>query len=106
MTDWARLRDDLYWERGDKWLHCEIEGCKKFPYELHHVFQHGIKGLEKYLDVKYNLQWVCKAHHDSIANSEENENYFWGVQCARYGRDFMENWMNSLPFKIELPHYS
>lgn len=105
MTDWARLRDSLYWERGGKWLKCEVEGCEKFPTDLHHAFVHGMKGFEKHLDVKENLQWVCREHHQSIANSWDNQVYFWGVQCARYGEKQMKKWIKSLPFKGKLENY-
>ena len=98
MTDWARLRHDLYWERGAKWLTCEIEGCTKFPYELHHVFFHTAKGMDKHLDVKFNLQWVCHEHHQSIANARLNELAFWKVQCIRYGQDAMMDWWHSVPY--------
>jgi len=93
---WLRLRDQLYWERGAKWLRCEIEGCTKFPYELHHCFFHTMKGKEKHLDTMFNLQWVCREHHISVANSRGNELYFWQIQCDRYGNTAMMNWYKSV----------
>jgi len=55
------------------------------------------------LDVDENFQLVCySCHHvTGKAKSHKNKEYFWAVQCERYGHDHMTKWNAELPIKVK-----
>ena len=85
---------------------CECEGCERPGEEAHHVFYGGKKrGKHKMpeLDMDMNLQVVCKICHGITgkAKSFENKEYFWGIQCERYGHQPMIEWHDNLRLKVK-----
>jgi hypothetical protein len=79
---------------------CEI--CGERPWtDPHHCLIHGMKKYPQ-LDVPENIQLVCRScHNDGPANSNDNRVLFWNMQCQRYGRRHMRDWIEYLPLKIK-----
>jgi hypothetical protein len=103
MTEsWEDKKRRLLRERG--WT-CECCGDEPAT-ELHHVFCHRMKG-KRGLDDEENLQLVGeKCHHvNGKANGNANCRAFWIIQCTRYGRRRMREWLARLDVKIK-PIYS
>jgi hypothetical protein len=80
-------------------IRCEI--CDERPWmDAHHCLIHGAKRYPQ-LDVPENLQLVCRRCHETVANGDENRRRFWQMQCQRYGRKHMREWLLRLPMKVK-----
>jgi len=93
----------LMHDRGIK--HCEVEGCENPAVHAHHAIykkSHG-KHPVKELDMDENLQLVCYSCHmvTGVADGWENRLAFWGVQCERFGHDWMVKWHTNLKLKCK-----
>mgnify|MGYP003479457653 FL=1 len=84
---------------------CEC-GCGKLGHDAHHALIHNIKtkGRTKYpqLNDPRNLALVNHAEH--INRKFDNRywrEYFWRLNCERYGEEKMMEWVDSLPEKIK-----
>jgi len=102
----GELKRLLFLERGKYGIvKCEVEGCDQLAEHAHHVFYRRKKGKKdvKEFDQKENIQLVCENCHmyNGKALTMENKYQFWEKQCARYGKDHMEGWRESLPVRIK-----
>lgn len=70
--------------------------------DLHHCLIPRMKG-KKELDVEENLMICCHKCHvgKELLDTQEVKEYFWNVQCERYGHKHMTDWVKSLPLKIK-----
>jgi hypothetical protein len=91
----------LFRERGSTCECCHVEPAT----EMHHCLCHRMKG-NKGLNDEENLQLVGEnCHHvNGKANGAANRDMFWRMQCERYGRKHMHEWLARLDLKIK-PHY-
>ena len=81
-------------------------GCGGLGHDLHHAFIHNIKhkGKSKYpeLNDQRNLVWVNHWEHiNRKFDTFEWRNKFWHIQCKRYGEKHMQEWLDSLPAKLD-----
>jgi len=89
---------DLRRERG---VLCEWCGERE-AIERHHALIHDIKRWHDILTVKENIMQACEVCHrgECVLNGYDVRVKFWQIQCARYGVEHMEDWVNSLPVKL------
>ena len=89
-------------QRRSKGL-CELCGKRpRFPNRItyHHALVHRAKRHPEY-DHHFNLESCCLACHDSIANSyKKNERQFYALVCSYYGKETIDNWIDSLGLKV------
>ena len=82
---------------------CEVryngKDCERRGTQRHHGLIRTGKG---FLDVLINYQLVCMTCHTDTgrADSKENHVYFYTLQCDRYGKEVVDNWIGGLPFKV------
>jgi hypothetical protein len=91
---------DLRRERGPL-----CEWCHKRPAEQrHHALVPDLRRWHEELTVKENIMQACAYCHTGICvlDSYEVRQWFWGVQCKRYGVDHMTDWVHSLPDKLRI----
>ena len=81
---------------------CECEGCDRPAVHAHHCLYGRDKRYPELNDDE-NLQLVCYQCHfvTGKADSWENRQFFWGVQCERYGSDHMIEWHDNLRLKVK-----
>ena len=83
---------------------CEAKGnnCVNHGTQRHHGLIRRSKRFVKQLDVLINYQLVCYVCHveTGYADSEENHINFYQRQCDRYGKQLVDDWVDSLGFKI------
>ena len=84
--DFAELR---------KWR-CEVKGpkCVGLGTQRHHgLIRRSIRKPER--DALINYQLVCYVCHTQTgyADSKENHDKFYEKQCERYGKDFIDRWI-------------
>jgi hypothetical protein len=91
---------DLRRERGPLCEYCH----KREAEQRHHALIPSIKRWYEILTVPENLMQACAYCHTGICvlDSYEVRQWFWGVQCKRYGVDHMEDWVHSLPDKLRI----
>ena len=88
----SRLRLELTDERGQA-----CEWCGKPASQLHHCIIGDKKSHKKLLFCKENLIVMC--HDCNVSRRFDNEwgrQYWWGVQCKRYGQDHMIEWLDEI----------
>lgn len=84
---------------------CEC-GCGKRGEDAHHALIHNIKtkGKTKYRQLNDSRNLVLVNHAEHINRKFDNRHwreYFWRLNCERYGEEKMMEWLNSLPEKIK-----
>jgi hypothetical protein len=73
--------------------------------DLHHALIRRDKRF-KALDVEENYMLVCHyCHMMGYVDARSVIDWFWTVQCNRYGEAHMRAWLDSLPLKIK-PRFS
>jgi len=80
---------------------CEI--CnKRRGTQRHHGLVRRNKRYKKQLDVLINYQLACHTCHTETCEADSKENHinFYRIQCNRYGKEVVDNWIKSLPYKI------
>lgn len=89
---------DLIRKRGYNCEWCKVRTAT----DLHHALIPRMKGKIE-LDAEENLMIACHSCHvgKELLDTQEVREYFWGVQCNRYGIDHMIKWMKSLPLKVK-----
>ena len=89
---------ELRQKRGHlcEWCH------KREGVERHHVFIHNSKRFHDELTVEENLMLACSYCHTGVCvlNGLDVRQWFWGVQCERYGIGHMLDWLGDLPDKL------
>jgi hypothetical protein len=102
MTDWTHLRAILLKERGPL---CEC-GCGQKWTDCHHMLIHRMAG-RSFLDCRENIMVLFHDCHMSgkKINGYKAQQSFWERQCARYGEEHMQNWLDRLPLKVK-PKFS
>lgn len=82
-------------------------GCGQPAHDWHHCFIHNIKkrGRSVYpqLNDERNLVFVNHWEHVELRKFDTRHwrEYFWRLNCERYGEERMMEWLNSLPEKIK-----
>ena len=79
------------------------EYCKIRPAtDLHHALIGRMKGHPE-LDCEENFMVACARCHtgDELLDTQEVKEWFWNVQCDRYGHTHMLNWVKSLSLKLK-----
>lgn len=85
----------LFLIRGNK---CEC-GCGKQAHDAHHCF---IPNLAR-LDTNDERNIMLVNHDEHISRKFDNRRwklYFWNIQVERYGKDVMQEWVDSIPAKF------
>ena len=85
---------------GDMGWMCAC-GCGQRGHDLHHALFSRLKRFP-YLDADENL--VLVNHDEHIARKFDNVEWrkkFWALQCKRFGLEHMEEWIESLPKKLD-----
>lgn len=80
-----------------KWK-CEAdgEGCLGLGSQRHHALIRRDRRFP-WLNVLINYQLVCRVCHTETgyADSKENRDRFYEIQCERYGKDVVDNWIDN-----------
>jgi len=92
---WNELKRRLIKERGALCERCRLRPAA----DLHHALIGRMKGHPE-LDVKENGELLCKECHANAGGYEQKKR-FWAKQCARYGEEHMEKWLDSLDLKVK-----
>lgn len=83
---------------------CEVRGsrCLGRASQRHHALFRRDKRYPQ-LDCGMNYQAVCENCHTGTgeADSTENKYTFYDVQCARYGKETVDGWIDSLDMKCK-----
>lgn len=77
---------------------CECCGFRPAT-EAHHCLIHRARGIES-LDDERNIELVCSVCHP-LCNAFAHRDAFWQIQVKRYGKESMEEWLDSLPLKVK-----
>ena len=92
------LKQKIIDERGPL---CE-SGSGKVGHDLHHCLIPRQKRYRAWLDVPENL--MLANHQDHIRGDFDTWQWrckFWAMQCKRYGRAHMLEWIGGLPVKLK-----
>lgn len=83
-------------ERGPYCEYCQVRQGT----QLHHCLIRRDKRFPE-LDCEQNLMLCCAYCHTEkrLLDSWEVSLAFWDIQCARYGKQEMLNWLKELPLR-------
>lgn len=97
-TGQSALRDQLIQERGRK---CEYCGNTQGVFDADHAClpKCTYRKKMKALDEPYNLILLCRECH--ARKDSGYRQWAWETNAARYGRDVMQEWKNSLDLKVK-----
>ena len=84
----STIRRELADERGEFCEYCGVPGS-----DLHHAIVPDKKSHKRLLFCKENLIILCgKCNVSKRFDNKAGRVYWWGVQCVRYGVDYMLEW--------------
>lgn len=89
---------DLIRKRNYSCEHCKIRPAT----ELHHALIGRMKGHPE-LDCEENYMICCAYCHTGkeLLDTQEVKEWFWKIQCERYGHKKMADWIRSLNLKVK-----
>ena len=79
---------------------CEC-GCQQIADDRHHCLIPNLKNFPM-LDVEENIVLVNHWEHTDKRKFDclEWRQRFWDIQCRRYGKEHMQEWLDGLPDKL------
>ena len=93
-SDKLQIRLEIYDERG-AW--CENPDCNRPATDLHHGVISDRKRLKDILFTKFNLIMLCNQCNVSrMYDNVDGRQYWFDVQCARYGEFDMLSWLGDV----------
>ena len=88
----------LFERRGWYCEYCHLRRAT----QKHHALFGRMKRYPE-LDAEENMMIVCPDCHTGkeLLDTQEVREWFWKIQCERYGLDHMLAWIKSLPLKVK-----
>lgn len=91
---------------------CPLQGYQvecSGGWDLHHIISRGRasknKAVQKALDLRYNLIWVCDRHNQQrYADHDTARRALFALNYLRYGED-LRDWIDGLKWKVPPPEY-
>ncbi len=99
MSDYTAAKNEIIKKRGYR---CEVCDSTDNLQLNHFLFgRRVIKGKRmKELDDERNFRVECaRCHMEKRRATHEDKVDFWRLQCQRYGRENMIQWLQSIPIK-------